>query len=206
MYLMNENFVFYASWLDIIMNNYADDTNMQKEIAFNILLYGIRGERNETVEKMFMQQVFAQIDSAKSKHEKRVEAGRAGGFAGKGISRNRGNKNNSKNSKNSKAKDGNCPENSSNINNFKNNSIAFNSKSIANDNVKDNDNGNDNDNASIIILTDNNTDPAPVGTRLEAVPPPQGWEWTARISELDGAHYRRCRRIDGFETRVIRLD
>lgn len=203
---MNENFVFYASWLEIIMSNYADDVEMQKEIAFNILQYGILGERNETVEKMFMQQVFAQIDSAKAKHEKRVKAGRSGGLAGKGVSRNQGNKNNSKNGEISKAKAGKNPENVSNSNGSKNNSIAFNSKSIANDNDKVNDNGNDNDNASIINLTVNNTEPASVGTRLEAVPPPQGFEWTARISDLDGVHYRRCRRIGGYETRVIRLD
>lgn len=92
-----DNFLFYASWLEIIEQNYKDDIDMQRELIHNIVLYGIRGEENYKTEKMFMQQAFAQIDSAKDKHNKRVDAGRKGGKSGKGESKKRyGNKNASK--------------------------------------------------------------------------------------------------------------
>lgn len=99
----------------------------------------------------------------------------------------------------------------------KENGNSKNSENSKNLYVNDNDyvygNVNDNVNDNVINITDNKINnnneeenPASVGTRLEAVPPPQGFEWTARISDLDGVHYRRCRRIGGYETRVIRLD
>lgn len=90
---MVDNFVFYKSWLDIIEDNYPDDIGKQMELIHNIVLYGIRGERNETVEKMFTQQVFAQIDMAKTKHEKRSAAGKKGGQVSKGGGAPKGNQN-----------------------------------------------------------------------------------------------------------------
>lgn len=90
---MNDNFVFYKSWLDIIESNYPDDIEIQKELIRNIVLYGIKGEKNISTEKMFLQQAFAQIDSAKSKHDKRVEAGRNGGKKSKGGGAPFGNQN-----------------------------------------------------------------------------------------------------------------
>lgn len=90
---MNDNFVFYKSWLDIIESNYPDDNETQKELIRNIVLYGIKGEKNISTEKMFLQQAFAQIDSAKSKHDKRVEAGRNGGKKSKGGGAPFGNQN-----------------------------------------------------------------------------------------------------------------
>ena len=101
-----DSFVFYSSWLDIIESNYPDDIGKQNEIIRNIILYGIRGERNDRTEKMFMQQAFAQIDLAQKKHEKRVEAGRRGGQNGKGDAKKRyGNKNASKTQANDNVND-----------------------------------------------------------------------------------------------------
>lgn len=115
---MIDNFVFYKSWLDIIEANYPEDTEKQKELIHNIVLYGIKGERNENIEKMFTQQVFAQIDLAKSKHEKRVEAGRKGGQKSKGGGAPAGNQN-AKTKTTSKQQ----ANNNSNIHNHKNMNI-----------------------------------------------------------------------------------
>ena len=103
---MNDSFVFYSSWLEIIENNYADDIDKQRELIHNIILYGIKGERRDNVERMFMQQTYAQIDSAQSKHNKRVEAGRKGGKTGYGAAKARyGNKNASKTQANDNVND-----------------------------------------------------------------------------------------------------
>lgn len=90
---MSDNFLFYSSWLDIIEQNYPDNIAMQNQLIHNIVLYGIRGVRDESVEKMFIQQAYVQIDSAKQKHEKRVEAGRKGGSISKGGGAPKGNQN-----------------------------------------------------------------------------------------------------------------
>lgn len=115
---MIDNFVFYKSWLDIIEANYPDDAEMQKELIYNIVIYGIKGIKNDSIEKMFTQQVFAQIDSAKSKHEKRVEAGRKGGQKSKGGGAPVGNQN-AKTKTTSKQQ----ANNNSNIHNHKNMNI-----------------------------------------------------------------------------------
>ena len=103
---MSDSFVFYSSWLEIIENNYADNIAKQRELIHNIILYGIKGERRDNVERMFMQQTYAQIDSAQSKHNKRVEAGRKGGKTGYGAAKARyGNKNASKTQANDNVND-----------------------------------------------------------------------------------------------------
>ena len=103
---MNDSFVFYKSWLEIIEGNYANDIGKQRELIHNIILYGIKGERRDNVERMFMQQTYAQIDSAQSKHNKRVEAGRKGGKTGYGAAKARyGNKNASKTQANDNVND-----------------------------------------------------------------------------------------------------
>lgn len=119
---MIDNFVFYAKWLDIIEDNYTDLETV-KELIYRIVLYGIRGERNEELEKMFMQNVFSQIDSAKAKHEKRVEAGRKGGTKSKGGGAPKGNQN-AKSKTTSKQQ----------ANNSKNNSINKNTIVLTNNN------------------------------------------------------------------------
>lgn len=92
--MVRDNFLFYGSWLEIIKTQYADDKAKQKELVFAIVEYGIEGTKSYPLEEMFLMQAQAQIDSAKQKHQKRVEAGRAGGRAGKGSSKARvGNKN-----------------------------------------------------------------------------------------------------------------
>lgn len=165
---MRDSFVFYSSWLEIIENNYVDDIDKQRELIHNIILYGIKGERRDNVERMFMQQTYAQIDSAQSKHNKRVEAGRKGGKTGYGAAKARyGNKNAS--------------------------------KTQANDNVNDNVNVNDN-----YQLT--NINKASAGARLEAAPPPRGFEWNGGVFEHGGLHYRMGINKATGESEVIQLD
>lgn len=92
---MADNFIFYKSWLDVIQKYRTVEE--QKEIIYAIVQYGILGERNPIIIPEFMEQTFAQIDSAKDKHDKRVSAGKKGGQSGKGSLKARvGNKNASK--------------------------------------------------------------------------------------------------------------
>ncbi len=66
-------------------------------------------------------------------------------------------------------------------------------------NVNDNVNVNDN-----YQLT--NINKASAGARLDAAPPPQGFEWCTKVVENSGNHYRKCiNKITG-EERVIQLD
>lgn len=103
---MNDSFVFYKSWLEIIESNYTNDIGKQRELMHNIILYGIKGEQHDDVERMFLQQAFKQIDSAQEKHNRRVEAGRKGGKSGTGNAKKRyGNKNASKTQANDNVND-----------------------------------------------------------------------------------------------------
>ena len=119
---MPDSFVFYISWLENIKAEYPDDIDTQNKLIRRIVDYGLLGIEDFSTERMFMRSTYAQIDSAQTKHQKRVEAGRKGGQNGKGVSRNHGNDNAKK----------------------KNNS-----KTKANDNVNDNVNVNDNDNDNV---------------------------------------------------------
>ena len=103
---MSDSFVFYKSWLEIIESNYANDIGKQRELIHNIILYGIKGEQHDDIERMFLQQAFKQIDSAQEKHNRRVEAGRKGGKSGTGNAKKRyGNKNASKTQANDNVND-----------------------------------------------------------------------------------------------------
>ena len=92
----NMNFVFYKSWFDIITEQ-VQDRAKQNELFRAIIEHGITGAAEFPSEVMFLKQAYVQIDSAKAKHQKRVEAGRKGGKAGRGKAKARyGNKNASK--------------------------------------------------------------------------------------------------------------
>lgn len=119
---MADNFLFYKSWWDII-NQHIPDRSRQNELIRAIVQYGIDGSMEFPEEVMFLQQAYAQIDSAKEKHDKRVEAGRKGGQKSRGGGAPKGNKNAKKKTT---------------------------SKQQANENDNVNDNENENDN---IILT-----------------------------------------------------
>lgn len=122
---MRDTFVFYRSWLDVIEKKYGGRHDIKKSLYLAIIQYGITGEATYPAEDMFLMQVYAQIDSARAKHDARVEAGRKGGQAGKGSTKARpGNKNASKRK-----------------------------QTQPNDNVNDNDNVNGNVNVNNIITS-----------------------------------------------------
>lgn len=132
----------------------ADEQMLMLNALIDYGLDGVEPNLEYPLSAMFTQ-MSACIASAQQKHEKRVEAGRNGGKNGKGVSRNKGNTNAKSKANNSKQKQ----------------SIANNSKTIANDNVNDNVNDNDNDNYH---LHDNNA-PA-VCAPLKAAQPSVRWE------------------------------
>ena len=90
-----ENFIFYYSWYEIITSEYEDNI-IQNKLFRAILQYGITGEKTYPAEKLFLRQVYCQIDSAQEKWDAlrkvRSEAGRKGGLKGKGGAP-KGNKN-----------------------------------------------------------------------------------------------------------------
>ena len=127
------NMIFYQSWFELI-NKYVPRSMERLDLIESILTYGLTGEKMEIENpmlKMFQEQVFDQIDVNKDKYRKCVEAGRLGGKAGKGVSRNVGNKNASKNKSESKAN---------------------NSESIPNVNVNENVNENENNPSTLSPL------------------------------------------------------
>ena len=140
----------------------ADEQMLMLNALIDYGLDGVEPNLEYPLSAMFTQ-MSACIASAQQKHEKRVEAGRNGGKNGKGVSRNQGN-NNAKRKNNSKQKQ----------------SIANNSKTIANDNVNDNVNDNDNDNYH---LHDNNA-PA-VCAPLKAAQPSVQVTWET-VQDEDG--------------------
>ena len=77
-------------------------------------------------------------------------------------------------------------------------------KNLKNPNVNYdvNDNVNVNDNYQLTNINNK----ASAGARLEAAPPPQGFEWCTKVVENGVNHYRKCiNKITG-EERVIQLD
>lgn len=95
-----KNFIFYESWLTNIDEEYKDEKTKQS-LVYAIVRYGIDGKKTYPCERLFLKQVFAQIDSAKEKWENLVEArkkaGEKGGKAANGEAKARyGNKNASK--------------------------------------------------------------------------------------------------------------
>ena len=76
-------------------------------------------------------------------------------------------------------------------------------KNLKNPNVNYNVNGNVNVNDNYQLT---NINKASAGARLEAAPPPRGFEWCSKVVENGGNHYRKCiNKITG-EERVIQLD
>lgn len=88
---MNDSFVFYRSWLEIIEQEYTDAETREK-LVYAIVMYGVVGKKTYPAEKMFLKQCYAQIDSAIARHEKAVVNGKKGGAP-------KGNKNASKGQK-----------------------------------------------------------------------------------------------------------
>lgn len=76
-------------------------------------------------------------------------------------------------------------------------------KNLKNLNVNDNVNGNVNVNDNY-QLTNNNK--ASAGARLEAAPPPRGYEWAGGVFEHGGIHYRMGINKATGESEVIQLD
>lgn len=57
-----------------------------------------------------------------------------------------------------------------------------------------------------VTVSDNINNKASDGTRLEAVPPPRGWEWNSKIVANGKNHYRRCINKETGEDKVVQLD
>lgn len=129
-----EYFLFYKSWLDIIAKS-IPDKDRQNRMLRAILEYGINSEKSYPEEKMFLEQVFAQIDYSKGKHEKAVESGRKGGQNGKGKTRNAGNKNASKTKANNSKTIANSNSNTNSNNNTNSNTITTHPSDITSSNV-----------------------------------------------------------------------
>ena len=94
---MSKSFVFYESWWDNIEEVYEGRDEIKRDLYMAILRYGVTGKKTFPVERLFLQQLYSQIDVAQDKRKKRSEAGRKGGKNGTGESKARyGNKNASK--------------------------------------------------------------------------------------------------------------
>ena len=147
---MDENkksFLFYESWLRLIDEEYSDP-KIRQELISAIVRYGVDGVKSFPCERMFLKQVFVQIDSAKEKWENLVsarrEAGKKGGRASGEVKARYGNKNASKTQANANKRNHN-----------------------ENDNVNVNDNDNDNDNSHSTNTSYSSNDALVGSTTLE---------------------------------------
>ena len=94
---MSKSFIFYESWWDNIEEVYDGRDEIKRDLYMAILRYGVTGKKTFPVERLFLQQLYSQIDAAQDKRKKRSEAGRKGGKSGTGEAKARyGNKNASK--------------------------------------------------------------------------------------------------------------
>lgn len=173
---MSDSFVFYRSFEEIIEQ--IPDADTQLKMYKALAAYGLDGKEPELPYplNLVFMQMQASISGAKRRYEKQTTYGRKGGAP-------KGNQN---------AKNHGAPKGNQNA-----------KKQTKTNNLNVNDNVNDNDNVNVNV---NDNISVSAGTRLDAVPPPQGWEWITKVVENDGEHYRRARNLTTGEKEVIRLD
>lgn len=129
---MNKSFIFYESWWNNIEEVYDGKDEIKCDLYMAILRYGVTGEKTFPVERLFLQQLFSQIDAAQDKRQKRSEAGRKGGQNGTGKAKARyGNKNASKTQANENVNDNDNANANVNVNDNVNGNIYNTSSGLA---------------------------------------------------------------------------
>ena len=197
---MRDSFVFYSSFADSIE---TAPEEMQLELYKALVECGLERKAITDISfpaSMFVTQAMASISNAQKRHEQAVENGGKGGRPRKWVDRKEAEQLYTE----LKSWDKVADELGVARETLRKARAVWNAQKPKNLNINDNVNGNVNVNDNYLLTNINNK--ASAGARLEAAPPPQGFEWCTKVVENGGNHYRKCiNKITG-EERVIQLD
>lgn len=196
---MNDSFVFYSSFADSIE---TAPEEMQLELYKALVECGLERKAITDISfpaSMFITQAMASISNAQKRHEQAVESGGKGGRPRKWVDREEAEQLYAELKSWDKVADklGVARET---LRKARAVWDAQKPKNL-NNNINVNGNVNVNDNYQLT-----NINKASAGARLEAAPPPRGWEWNTKVVENGGNHYRKCINKTTGEERVIQLD
>ena len=197
---MRDSFVFYSSFADSIE---TAPIEMQLEIYKALIECGLERKAITDISfpaSMFVTQAMASISNAQKRHEQAAENGGKGGRPRKWVDREEAERLYAE----LKSWDKVADELGVARETLRKARAVWNAQKPKNLNINDNVNGNVNVNDNYLLTNINNK--ASAGARLDAAPPPQGFEWCTKVVEDGENHYRKCiNKITG-EERVIQLD
>ena len=196
---MRDSFVFYRSYRNAAkMLDEHNRATLYDAIA-DYALDGIEPDLSGTIGAIF-EMARRNIEEANTRYDKSIEAGKQGGRPRKWIDREEAERLYTE----LKSWDKVADELGVARETLRKARAVWNAQKPKNLNVNDNVNGNVNVNDNYLLTNINNK--ASAGARLDAAPPPQGFEWCTKVVEDGGNHYRKCiNKITG-EERVIQLD
>ena len=196
---MRDSFVFYRSYRNAAKMLDEHNRAILYDAIADYALDGIEPDLSGTIGAIF-EMARRNIEEANTRYDKSIEAGKQGGRPRKWIDREEAEQLYTELKSWDKVADklGVARET------LRKARAVWNAQKPKNLNVNDNVNGNVNVNDNYLLTNINNK--ASAGARLEAAPPPQGFEWCTKVVEDGGNHYRKCiNKITG-EERVIQLD
>lgn len=197
---MRDSFVFYSSFADSIE---TAPEEMQLELYKALVECGLERKAITDISfpaSMFITQAMASISNAQKRHEQAVENGGKGGRPRKWVDREEAEQLYAELKSWDKVADklGVARET------LRKARAVWDAQKPKNLNNNINVNGNVNVNDNYQLTNINNK--ASAGARLEAAPPPQGFEWNGGVFEHGGTHYRMGINKATGESEVIQLD
>ena len=196
---MRDSFVFYRSYRNAAKMLDEHNRAILYDAIADYALDGIEPDLSGTIGAIF-EMARRNIEEANTRYDKSIEAGKQGGRPRKWIDREEAERLYAE----LKSWDKVADELGVARETLRKARAVWNAQKPKNLNVNDNVNGNVNVNDNYQLTNINNK--ASAGARLEAAPPPQGFEWCTKVVEDGGNHYRKCiNKITG-EERVIQLD
>lgn len=196
---MRDSFVFYRSYRNAAKMLDEHNRAILYDAIADYALDGIEPDLSGTIGAIF-EMARRNIEEANTRYDKSIEAGKQGGRPRKWVDREEAERLYAELKSWDKVADklGVARET------LRKARAVWNAQKPKNPNVNDNVNDNVNVNDNYQLTNINNK--ASAGARLEAAPPPQGFEWCTKVVEDGGNHYRKCiNKITG-EERVIQLD
>lgn len=196
---MRDSFVFYRSYRNAAKMLDEHNRAILYDAIADYALDGIEPDLSGTIGAIF-EMARRNIEEANTRYDKSIEAGKQGGRPRKWVDREEAERLYAE----LKSWDKVADELGVARETLRKARAVWNAQKPKNLNVNDNVNGNVNVNDNYLLTNINNK--ASAGARLEAAPPPQGFEWCTKAVENGGNHYRKCiNKITG-EERVIQLD
>lgn len=197
---MRDSFVFYSSFADSIE---TAPEEMQLELYKALVECGLERKAITDISfpaSMFITQAMASISNAQKRHEQAVENGGKGGRPRKWVDREEAEQLYAELKSWDKVADklGVARET------LRKARAVWDAQKPKNLNNNINVNGNVNVNGNYQLTNINNK--ASAGARLEAAPPPRGFEWNGGVFEHGGTHYRMGINKATGESEVIQLD